>query len=678
MENGKSELASAIQDTSNPMAEKGKKKQGMRWLWLLILIPAVYGTYRAVTFFLTPGRAIQQVYLIPKDAIYIIHSSSPVADWEKFSESAPWYCLKRSLSFAEIDRNASVLDSILHENRKLFSLVGKRDLMISAHKVRSGVLDYLFVIDLQKISEMETLKDQIEHIYSLMNYKVTYRKYQHKDIIELRDPKTREILYTAFVENHFIASYSSKLIEASINEQSDPVIGLDPRFMEVDRLVADKGLFRIYVHYAYLPQFLEKYDSKENEYLSAISRSMAFAGLSFNATKDKFDLDGYTLLNDTVDPYISTLLHSGKKEMKAHQILSARTAFYTNISFDEPATFLKELEKALSSNSPDFYDTYQKSYRKIESTFGISLKDDFLSWMSGEFALIELEPGLLGYDTEMILCIQAKNINQAKERMASIERSVKRHTPVNVKKVTYKDYDINYVELKGFFSLFFGKMFDKFEKPYYTYIDDYVVFSNKPSTILSFIEDREQGYILNDDPDFKQVLGQVEKHSTYFLYTNTRKFFPLLKPVLNAKSWTDLNNNKEIAFSFPTMGLQIIGDRHRIPIHLVLNFSPYQEEPVIEDVDLEDENVVTTEREILEELQRFYVEKFQGNIYREYYQDGAIRIKCEIKDGRRHGTYHEYYENGILKIRGKYAKGQSKGTWKYYTEEGKFDKKVKI
>ena len=532
MEQEKSGFTSAEQDTPTPVAKKRK----MRWLWLLLLVPVLYGAYRAVTFYVTPGRAIQQIYLIPKDAILIIHSSSPVDEWEKFSVSAPWQNLKGSPSFAEIDRSAGVLDSILHANRKLFSLVGKRDLMISAHKVRSGVWDYLFVVDLQKVSEMESLKNQIATVFSLMDYRVTYRKYQHIDIIELRDPKTREILYTAFVENHFIASYSSKLIEASINERNDPAIGLDPLFMEIDRLTGDNGLFRIYIQYSCLPLFLEKYNRKENEYMSALCRSTSYAGLRFNATNDRFDLKGYTLLNDTVDPYISALFRSGKKEMKAHQILPARTAFYTNISFDAPAVFLKELEKALLVNSPDLYDTYQTSYRKIESTFGVSLEDEFLSWMSGEFALIELEPGLLGYDTEIVLCIQAKNINQAKEKMASIERNVKRRTPVNVKKVTYKDFDINYVELKGFFALFFGKMFDKFEKPYYTYIDDYVVFSNKPSTILSFIEDYEQGYILNNDPDFKHVLEQVEKKSTYFLFVNTPKFFPLLRPVLNTKS----------------------------------------------------------------------------------------------------------------------------------------------
>ena len=674
-----SETVSIPPAMSNPMPQTGKKKSIIQWIWLLIVALACYGVYHAVTFYFTPGRAVRQIYLIPNDAIYIIHSDSPVADWKKFSESEPWQCLKKSPSLAAIDQSAATLDSILHENKKLLSLVGKRDLMISAHKVRNGVWDFLFVIDLQKVSEIKILKDQIEFVYSMMDFKVTYRKYQDTDIIELMDPETRKILYTAFVENHYIASYTSKLVEASISEQNNPVIGLDPFFIEVDNLVANKGLFRIYIHYEYLPQLLEMYIGKENEYLPAISRSMTYAGLSLHVTKNKFELEGYTLLKDTVDPYISALFHSGAKEMNAHTILSGRTAFYTNISFSEPNIFLKELEKALSSNNPAYYDAYKKSYNQIESWFDISLADDFLSWMSGEFAITEMEPGLLGYDTDRILAVQANNMNLAKEKIASIERKVKRRTPLNVKAVTYKGFTINYVELKGFFSLFFGKMFDQFEKPYYTYIDDYVIFSNKPSTILSFIEDYEQGYLLKDDPGFKQVLSQVEKKSTYFIYTNTQKFFPLLQPVLHKKTWTDLNESREVAFSFPHTGFQITGDRQRIPMRMMMNYHPYEEEILTDDIDLEDsEDEIITEKEILDELQRFYIEKFQGNVYREYYPDGAIKIRCEIRAGMRHGKYHEYYDNGKLKIRGKYSKGLPKGTWKYYTIEGKFDYKEKM
>ena len=80
----------------------------------------------------------------------------------------------------------------------------------------------------------------------------------------------------------------------------------------------------------------------------------------------------------------------------------------------------------------------------------------------------------------------------------------------------------------------------------------------------------------------------------------------------------------------------------------------------------------------MSELKRFYVEKFEGNVLREFYPEGALKSEAEVKDGKRHGRYREYYEDGTLKLRGKYANNKPKGTWKYYTEDGKFERKEKF
>jgi hypothetical protein len=167
-------------------------------------------------------------------------------------------------------------------------------------------------------------------------------------------------------------------------------IGLDPYFIEATKHVASKGLYRLYIQYAYLPQFFSMYLGEAGPYIDAVCHSMTFAGMNFQATDD-MELKGYTFLKDTVDPYVAAFLRSGKQEIKAQSILPDRTAFYTHIGFDNPATFLKELEKALSNDpSPSLYAAYKSNYKQIESTLDISLADDFLSWMSGEFAITEV------------------------------------------------------------------------------------------------------------------------------------------------------------------------------------------------------------------------------------------------------------------------------------------------
>ncbi len=668
-------------DSEPESGKKDTRKRIKRILGIAALVIAIYLVYSIAQLFISPDRNIQQIYLVPEDATFIIQSSAPIDDWEKFSGSATWQCMKKAKAFEDVTKNVEVLDSVVRDNKILLSLVGKRDMLISIHKTRTTEWDFLIILDMQKVSKMNLLKDQLETIMTMAGSTVTNRMHNGINILEMRDPDTRNIFYCAFVDNHFIGSYTSRLVESAIDSRNEPKIGLNYSFMEAEKRVSGKGLVRMFINYARLPQFMAIYLNGRNEYIDMFSNSMTFAGLYFNTDKEKMEVKGYTLRKDTADPYIMALLNSGKHKMKAHEIMSGRTALYTNIGFENPITFIKELENALSFHDKQLYDTYEKSRKKIEGMFDISLEENFLSWMSGEFALTQSEPGLLGREPELILAIRAKNIKDARKNMELLEKKIKRKTPIRIKTVNYKGFDINYMEMKGFFRLFFGGLFDKFEKPYYTYVDDYVVFSNKSASLLSFVEDYEQKNLLKDNPGFKNAYSYLKSSSTVFLYTDVQKFYPQLQPMMNAATWKELQSDKDILYSFPYWSMQIIGDGQSASLQYVMDYSPYSPEAVVaidtdEDDEALDENA-ETEKEQLSELKRFYVEKFEGNILREYYPEGALKSEAEVKEGKRHGRYREYYENGTLKLRGKYSENNPKGTWKYYTEEGKFERKEK-
>lgn len=668
-----------------PNLDPDKKKNTRRIVKRTLIVAgaalAVYLIYSIIYLFVSPDRNIQQIYLVPEDAAFIIQSSAPVDDWEKFSGSETWQCLKKAKSFEEITKSVETLDSVVRSNKVLLSLVGKRDMLLSLHKTRATDWDFLIILDLQKASKMDLIKDQVETVLVMSGFSVTNRMHNGINILEMRDPDTNDIFYTAFVDNHLVGSYTSGLVESAIDSRNKPKIGLDQSFIETEKLVSGKGLVRVFINYARLPQFLAIYLGAKNEYIDMFSNSMDFAGLYLNADKDRMEVKGYTLRKDTADPYVTALLNSGKHKMKAHEILSGRTAFYTNIGFNNPVTFVKELEKALAVHDKLLYESYINSRKKIEGLFGISLEENFLSWMSGEFAITQSEPGLLGHEPELILAIRAKNIKEARQHMEFIEKKIKRRTPVKIKTVNYKDFEINYVEMKGFFRLFFGGLFNKFEKPYYTYVDDYVVFSNKASSLLSFVEDYEQKNLLKNNQGFKDAFSYLKSSSTIFLYTDIHKFYSQLRPMMNTSTWKEIQSNKDILYSFPYWTMQVIGDNQSASLQYVMDYSPYKPEVLVDEVtDEEDDELdedAVTEREQMGELKRFYVEKFEGNVLREFYPEGTLKSESEVKEGKRHGRYREYYENGKLKLRGKYANNQPKGTWKYYTEEGKFERKEK-
>ena len=126
-----------------PEKKKSTSKIVKRTLVVAVLALAVYVVYSVVYLFVSPDRNIQQIYLVPEDAAFIIQSSAPIEDWEKFSGSETWQCLKKAKSFEEVTQSVEKLDSVVKSNKVLLSLVGERDMLISLHKTRPTNWDFL-------------------------------------------------------------------------------------------------------------------------------------------------------------------------------------------------------------------------------------------------------------------------------------------------------------------------------------------------------------------------------------------------------------------------------------------------------------------------------------------------------------------------------------------------------
>ncbi|MCC8036359.1 MAG: DUF3352 domain-containing protein, partial [Rikenellaceae bacterium] len=212
--------------------KKNKKFGAGRILAILGLSILGWIAFTVIKVYVTPDRNLRQIYLIPHDAAIIIQSNEPVRDWQKFSASEPWQRLARAESFAEVTENVEALDSLLKSNKTLMSLVGRRDMTISLHRTGTRDWDFLVVVDLRKASKLEMLKDQLENIMKLAGSNVSRRDHNGVNILEMKDDEGGT-LYCAFVDNHFVATYSSALIHASLDEKDKPRIRHEYYFIEV-------------------------------------------------------------------------------------------------------------------------------------------------------------------------------------------------------------------------------------------------------------------------------------------------------------------------------------------------------------------------------------------------------------------------------------------------------------
>lgn len=65
-----------------------------------------------------------------------------------------------------------------------------------------------------------------------------------------------------------------------------------------------------------------------------------------------------------------------------------------------------------------------------------------------------------------------------------------------------------------------------------------------------------------------------------------------------------------------------------------------------------------------------YKDDRKTGLWIRYYQNGNIKVKANLVDGRPSAYYETYYENGMLKETGYFDKGKNKGAYSRYYENG--------
>lgn len=69
-------------------------------------------------------------------------------------------------------------------------------MLISLHKTRATDWDFLLILDMQKASKMDLVKDQLETVLVMSGFTVTNRMHSGINILRC-DPDTRDIFYIA-------------------------------------------------------------------------------------------------------------------------------------------------------------------------------------------------------------------------------------------------------------------------------------------------------------------------------------------------------------------------------------------------------------------------------------------------------------------------------------------------
>ncbi len=658
---------------------------------LLLLIG--YVAYQAYIFFLAPTNNLQGIYLVPKDAVLVVETQKPIDNWEDISSSDIWKHLQTNTYFKDLTKSLNSIDGIFNKKKPLIDFIGNRSLLISVHVYKHKKYGLLYIADLQKISKLNLLKNHLDSFIS-DDYRINKRMYHQHTITEIYDKKSRETLYVSFIENQIIASYVHTLVENSIDQYQEPVIGRDLNFIEINKKVGYDKMFRVYAQYNYIDDYIKCFSDQPNKIIKDLSKSLVYSGFHFDLQRNNVMIaDGYTNTNESTASYLKALQKSGKGHRTIAKVAPKRTALYLSYAFDSFAEFYKNFE-SIQKENPAKFKTYQDNLDKVENYLKINIKDNFISWVDDEIAFLQLPPVYTKGKNEMAIVLKVTNKNKAKTNLDFIVKQIKKKTPVKFKQVDYKNYQIQFMSIKGFFRLLLGNVFEKFDKPYFTIIDNYVIFSNHPNTLKSIIDNYVAKETLDKSEDFKDFNNYFDKKSSVFTYINTPILYDNLYALADKATKEQIKRNKDYIICFPQIGFQLTPYVNMFESKLVVS---YQDPAVVKSkeqfkdkapigpsetantkTETTNTNLISISTKDLFKVAPIYPNDLNAKEYISRFPNGSTHIKVGLKDGVRSGRYREYYPNGEIKLKGRFKEGKQVRTWRAYDSNGNFLEKKKF
>ena len=634
-------------------------------LYIILVVIVGAGAFFGYLYF-SKGGERNAWSVIPSDAVFIIETKNLNKGWNMLSNSKIWEHLMANEYFSDINEDAMYADSMLTDNDFVGKMLKDRQLVVSAHIIPGPDFDFLFVIDVEKASLIPGKQTLIEQF----GYTVNDRKVEGGTILEMMDDESREILYVAFVENLLVGSYTRTLVEDALLEKDDKYWINQPNFLKVKDEISSGQMFNFYFNYAILPEYLKIYLSEESETINSLADAMAFSALNITLDGNRLGFTGYSNINDSISSYIKALSQIEPGRMGAYNIISDQAAMYLSICFEDFDQFFNKLQGEYAASNEEDFESYSGQLSKIEKWFKINIQKHFFSWIGNEIALVKLKPTTAGArEEDVVVVIQTRDMGIMDEGLSFIAKQVKRRSPVKFKTVHYRNFEINYLEMKGFFKLLFGKLFDKLERPYYTYIEDYAVFCNSQKLLQNFIDDYVEGRTLSHREKFMDFKNEFSDKANLSVFIQTPKIYQHIYFYGKDDAREGIRENKDLILSFARIGFQLVNEGDVLKTTL---FADHDEEALL------DEELEKMEKEVFNQINTEYFDSLafkpdipepvvtEDGLYKSYYTDSVIKFEGNIADGQPEGLWRSYYQSGSIMSTVNYEDGKANGTAKFF------------
>ncbi len=672
-------------------------------IWLLVIALLAIGSYLIYVFYFTKIKNLQSLNAVPENSFLIIQTTDLWQAYDKITSSQIFHHLEQTKYLSDIKEDFDKVNQYLHSTHLPANFFENRSLIIAVEPIRRH-LEFVFIAELKDLGKLgKELKPILNRIPGYKTFKLRYApdKWNIYTIYKLVYLKNQyQKIYVCLTNNLLIISFNQKLMEQSLKSLSGQYWKKNVQFQKISSYLGGDELFKIFINFHQLSAFVSTFQTEISPTVKLFSDGLNYAALNFDVEDNLISLEGYVGV-DSNALYLNTFSQLKPSILSSYSIMSEQSAAVFSLNFKSYADFYQNLMQEYRKDDSVGYNEINKDLNTLQKIFGININQNIFSWIGNEIALYKLAPQTNEKAQDLVITIHTKDIDLAKDQLARVMKKIKRITPLSFKTLDYKGYQINYLKISGFFNLFFGKYFKDLELPYYTFIDDFVVFSNSPLVLERVIDDYIMGFTLGNNAKFIDFFTEFEQKSNISTFTVIPNLFQTIYYYAPADTRRSLVQNKDVLTGFSFAGIQIINKNDKFKILVKAQYDPSvkidlkiqkleRQSQIQELTSLIDsakfkivlpDSILSQEGQIKIKYPDTNIIQYEGKIqnqhpvqlWRAYYRDGNLKMTQLFDNyGKLNGTVQFFYDN---KSNAKLAdipteNGQIKGVVTIYYPDG--------
>jgi hypothetical protein len=636
------------------------KKKLLYGLFPVIILLLILFFFLKRDFKIGPGEPLRA---IPVDASVIIKINNLEAVLQKFhKECGIWNELKSTASFRRLEYQMLFLDSVLASLPDARQLLLNNPSYLSLHYTGKDKIGSFHVYQIPKSMSERKIHALISRFVENKGT-VTQRSYDGKKVFDVRLLHTGRInnFSYAVYKDLFMLSFSSLLLEDALRQMDGDVSvvslhGFDQAFSTAGKNV-DANVF---LNFRNLPKSLSA--GINNEFKAEVRSFTTFANwgeLDVNIMSDNLLLNGFIVASDSDYCAASIFKDQNPQKITADEIMPSSVASCLILSVSDPARYFAGYHEYLKGLGR--YNQYSRSLDVLENTYGIDFLKEFTDIWDNEISIAFDASAAENKEPISYLLLKVKSQSLAEERLVKMIRKITEKesgSPQQYSSVYKIDNELSYIiyhlPIRKLTGKIFGDFFTNIDEHYFTFIENYLVLSDSPSSLGNLLHQVVLNKTLVTNQAYKVFKTSLSQKSNLYFYANIGRsnlaFSKYLSPSL-LKSW---NENIEAFQKIQVFGFQMYSSNGMLYANVFLkHFTDFKDQPhtVWEsrlDTTIDIKPVFTLNHATRQN--EVFVQDERNNIYL-INQAGRILWKIPMSEKINSDIYQvDYYKNGKLQL----------------------------